>query len=82
MDVKDYDQTFERDASDLLAKLDLDHPERTVVEDKSIHQLMRQYMSAQSDTNARLMTFIGQRIMDDIEINGQRMTVQAQQNEL
>ena len=82
MDVKDYDQTFERDASDLLAKLDLDHPERTVVEDKSIHQLMRQYMSAQSDTNARLMTFIGQRITDDVEINGQRMTVQAQQREL
>ena len=82
MDVKDYDQTFERDASDLLAKLDLDHPERTVVEDKSIHQLMRQYMSAQSDTNTRLMTFIGQRITNNIEINGQRLTVQAQQNEL
>ena len=82
MDVKDYDQTFERDASDLLAKLDLDHPERTVVEDKSIHQLMRQYMAAQSDTNARLMTFIGQRITDDVEINGQRITVQAQQREL
>ena len=59
MDVKDYDQNYERDASNLLSKLDLDHPERIVVEDKSIHQLMRQYMSAQSDTSARLIGFIG-----------------------
>ena len=43
MDVKDYDQNFNRDPSNLLAKIDLANPERIVVEDKSIHQLMRQY---------------------------------------
>ena len=42
MDVKDYDQNFNRDPSNLLAKIDLANPERIVVEDKSIHQLMRQ----------------------------------------
>ena len=48
MDVKDYDQNYERDASNLLllSKLDLEHPKCIVVEDKSIHQLMRKYMSA------------------------------------
>ena len=51
MDVTDYDQNYERDASNLLSKLDLDHLERTVVEDKSIHELMRQYISVQSDTS-------------------------------
>ena len=51
MDIKHYDQSYERDASNLLSKLDLDHPERIVVEDKSIHELMRQYISVQSDTS-------------------------------
>ena len=41
MDVKDYDQNFNRDPSNLLAKIDLANPERIVVEDKSIHQHMR-----------------------------------------
>ena len=45
MDVKEYNQDYDRDPSNLLAKLDLAHPERIVVEDKKIHQLMRQYMS-------------------------------------
>ena len=82
MDVKDYDQNFNRDPSNLLAKLDLANPERIVVEDKSIHQLMRQYMSAQSDTSSRLIDFIGQRITTEVEIDGHRLSVVEQQREL
>ena len=82
MDVKDYDQNFNRDPSNLLAKIDLANPERIVVEDKSIHQLMRQYMSAQSDTSSRLIDFIGQRITTEVEIDGHRLSVVEQQREL
>ena len=82
MDVKDYDQNFNRDPSNLLAKIDLANPERIVVEDKSIHQLMRQYMSAQSDTSSRLIDFIGQRITNEVEIDGRKLSVVDQQREL
>ena len=39
-------------------------------------------MAAQSDPSARLISFIGQRITDEIEIDGQKLFVQAQQGKL
>ena len=39
MHVKDYNQNYDGDSSNLLSKLGLEHPERIVVEDKSIHQI-------------------------------------------
>ena len=38
-------------------------------------------MSAQSDTSARLIDFIGQQITNEIEIDGQKLSVQAKQRE-
>ena len=82
MDIKDFTGTFADVPSDLLGKVDTSDPTTMVVEGRSVAQLLRQYMSAQSSTTNQLVTFIGERITDQITVDGTPISVAEQKRQL
>ena len=82
MDIKDFTGTFADVPSDLLGKVDTSDPTTMVVEGRSVDQLLRQYMTAQSSTTNQLVTFIGERIIDQITVDGTPISVAEQKRQL
>ena len=82
MDIKDFTATFADVPSDLIGKVDTNNPSTMVVEGRSVDQVLRQYMSAQSSTTNQLISFIGERITDQITVDGTPISVAEQKRQL
>ena len=82
MDIKDFTGTFTDVPSDLIGKVDTSNPTTMVVEGRSVDQVLRQYMSAQSNTTNQLISFIGERITDQITLDGTPISVAEQKRQL
>ena len=82
MDIKDFTATFADVPSDLIGKVDTNNPSTMVVEGRSVDQVLRQYMSAQSSTTNQLISFIGERITDQITVDGNPISVAEQKRQL
>ena len=87
MDVKDYKaaEAYQDSAmmGELLQQLDLNQPDKLVIEEQSsIPSLMQKYMTCQAETNAQLISFMGERITTPITINGDEISILQQQHQL
>ena len=87
MNVLDFkDSDVYKDSSqvtELLRQIDLTNPDTLVVSSQSsVSQIMQNYIACQSETNARLIDFVGQQIKVPAQINGAEATVADQQNML
>ena len=87
MDVKDFKaaEAYQDSArmGELLQQLDLNQPDKLVIEEQSsIPSLMQKYMTCQAETNAQLISFMGERITTPITINGDEISVLQQQHQL
>ena len=87
MNVQDFkDSDVYRDSSqvtELLQQVDLTNPATMVVSSQSsVSQIMQNYIACQSETNARLIGFVGQQINAPVQINGTERTVVDQQSML
>ena len=87
MNVQDFkDADIYKDSSqvtELLQQVDPANPSSLVISNQSsVSQIMQNYIACQSETNARLISFVGQQISAPVQIDGTENTVADQQQML
>ena len=75
MDIKDFRDVYVDEATDLLSKLDLNDPSKSVVKNNdSITAMLENFIKAQSATTSSLIQFVGNQVTEPCQIDGNELT--------
>ena len=83
MDIRDFRDIYVDEAADLLEKLDLNDPEKSVVKTHdSLTAMLEHFIKAQSATTSSLIDFVGNQCTESRHINGTELTPNQQKQVL
>ena len=75
MDIRDFRDIYVDEAADLLQKLDLNDPEKSVVKTHdSLTAMLEHFIKTQSATTSSLIDFVGNQCTESKQINGTEFT--------
>ena len=79
MDIRDFRDIYVDEAADLLGKLDLNDPEKSVVKTHdSLTAMLEHFIKSQSATTSSLINFVGNQCTENRQINGAELTPNQQ----
>ena len=83
MDIRDFRDIYVDEAADLLGKLDLNDPEKSVVKTHdSLTAMLEHFIKSQSATTSSLINFVGNQCTENRQINGAELTPNQQKQVL
>ena len=83
MDIQDFRDIYVDEAADLLQKLDLNDPEKSVVKTHdSLTAMLEHFIKTQSATTSSLIDFVGNQCTESRQINGTELTPNQQKQVL
>ena len=83
MDIRDFRDIYVDEAADLLEKLDLNDPNKSVVKTHdSLTAMLEHFIKTQSATTSSLIDFVGNQCTENREINGTELTPNQQKQVL
>ena len=83
MDIQDFRDVYVDQATDLLQKLDLNEPEKSVIKTQdSLTAMLENFIKTQSATTSSLINFIGSACTENRQINGNELTPNQQKQVL
>ena len=83
MHLRDYKDIYANEVTDLLEKLDLNDPEKSVVKTHdSLTAMLEHFIRAQSATTSSLIDFVGNQCTENRQINGTELTPNQQKQVL
>ena len=79
MDIQDFRDIYVDEAADLLQKLNLNDPEKSVVKTHdSLTAMLEHFIKTQSATTSSLIDFVGNQRTESKQINGTEFTPNQQ----
>ena len=83
MDIQDFRDIYVDEATDLLQKLDLNDPGKSVITTQnSITAMLENFIKTQSATTSSLINFVGNQCTENRDINGTELTPNQQKQVL
>ena len=81
MDIRHFRDVYGVDeAADLLSRLDLNDPSKSVVNNNdSITAMLQHFIRSQSETTSQLIQFVGTQITENRQVDGDELTPAQQQ---
>ena len=82
MDIRHFKDVYGVDeAADLLSRLDLNDPSKSVVSNNdSITAMLEHFIRSQSETTSQLIQFVGNQVTENRQVDGNDLTPAQQQN--
>ena len=81
MDIRHFRDVYVDEAADLLSKLDLNDPNKSVVNNNdSITAMLENFIKSQSETTSQLIQFVGNQVTENRQVDGNELTPAQQQN--
>ena len=75
MDIKHFRDVYVDEATDLLSKLDLNDPNKSVVNNNdSITAMLENFIKSQSETTSQLIQFVGNQVTENRQVDGDELT--------
>ena len=83
MDIQDFRDIYVDETTDLLQKLDLNDPEKSVITTQnSLTAMLENFIKTQSATTSSLINFVGNQCTENRDINGTELTPNQQKQVL
>ena len=81
MDIRHFRDVYGVDeATDLLSRLDLNDPSKSVVNNNdSITAMLQHFIRSQSETTSQLIQFVGTQVTENRQVEGDELTPAQQQ---
>ena len=75
MDIRHFRDVYVDEAADLLSKLDLNDPNKSVVNNNdSITAMLENFIKSQSETTSQLIQFVGNQVTENRQVDGDELT--------